>query len=428
VHTPPAVEHSHTEMRSVVGGFFYEGEKLKGLAGFYLYGCYFTQKLWGFPMEGKEPGTPRRLADVGVPIASFAQDAKGEPLVVGLDGGIYRVEASDAGAEVLPIPGRLSETGLFASTGEHRLEEGFLPYSVNAPAWRDGASARRYLALAEGEEKVQIQSTALGLSKEKREVLSAAAGLDRWRFPSGSAFVQTFSLGEKRVETQVMYKEGGEWRFLTYAWNESGEDAKLVPEGGADAVFEAGGEKRRWRFMGRADCAACHTQRSMFALGTTMAQLNRDYDYSELGGTVGNQLATLDRLGFFSKVLSTAAKPWPVFVDPRDEGADLDARARTYLHVNCAPCHRETGLGGRADFQFLHWLTLEETGAVGQRPLVGLPGIEDARIIAPGDPDRSEVCRRMATKEAGTMPLVGSVVVDEEGLDLLRRWIEGMPK
>ena len=43
------------------------------------------------------------------------------------------------------FPTRLSETGLFASTKDHRVAPGVLPYSVIAPQWTDGATKERFL-------------------------------------------------------------------------------------------------------------------------------------------------------------------------------------------------------------------------------------------------------------------------------------------
>ena len=112
--------------------------------------------------------------------------------------------------------------------------------------------------------------------------------------------------------------------------------------------------------------------------------------------------------------------------NPHDEAADLDARARTYLHMNCAHCHRESGLGGRAQFQLLKELALKETGTLNTRPLVGLRGAEDTRVIKPGNPDHSAIFRRMNVRGAGQMPLLDSAQKDEAGLKLIHEWISEM--
>ena len=112
-----------------------------------------------------------------------------------------------------------------------------------------------------------------------------------------------------------------------------------------------------------------------------------------------------------------------------DESVSLEDRARTYLHVNCAHCHRETGLGGRASFQLINWLPNDRTELINGRPLVGLPGVplEEAKLVAPGDPERSEIYRRIKASDIGKMPLWGNHhTVDEEGAEIVRQWIESL--
>jgi glucose/arabinose dehydrogenase len=45
--TPPLIEHSHAEFRSLTGGVVYHGRSLPELAGRYIYGDYSTGRIWG---------------------------------------------------------------------------------------------------------------------------------------------------------------------------------------------------------------------------------------------------------------------------------------------------------------------------------------------------------------------------------------------
>jgi hypothetical protein len=75
--------------------------------------------------------------------------------------------------------------------------------------------------------------------------------------------------------------------------------------------------------------------------------------------------------------------------------------------------------------------TLEPVGAttIQQRSKFPLPGDPSgsAYRIERGNPARSTVVFRMATRNPmRQMPPLGSKVVNEEGLDLIRRWISAM--
>ncbi|MEM7144273.1 MAG: PQQ-dependent sugar dehydrogenase [Verrucomicrobiota bacterium] len=440
-HTLPEVEHSHQEMRSVIGGLWYRGSKFPDLKNWYLYGCHFTRKVWGFPMDGDKPGTPIRIADTGGQIVSFAEDENNEVLVVTLDQGILSLEKAPEQQTLKPIPTLLSETGLFASTKNHEVAEGILPYEINAPAFWNGARRERFMGVSPSE-KIQVQLKPPGMNKIDDSELRTKVGVDRWKMPTGSVFFQTFFLGEgqneRRVETQVSLKDRGEWRFLTYKWNDDQTDAVLVAEDGENVTLTIPDSKNtghtlehEWRFPSRVECTACHTQRSMFVLGASMAQLNRDFDYRPWGGKKANQIETLHSLGFFFRNFRpNPANTPPSMANPHDKSQPLEERARTYLHVNCAHCHRETGLGGRANFQLLNWLHTADLGLIDERPLVGLPGIDpnQARLIAPGQPHRSEIYRRMATHGVGKMPMLGGTLIDEKGAHLIRQWIKSLDK
>ena len=412
VLTTPVWEHPHTEMRSVIGGYFYRGRQFPELRGRYLYGCYFTKKLWSLAWDAraKQASDPRRLADLDHAIVSFAEDAAGEIIVLTHDGPAYRLERAPP-TEPRPIPSTLSRTGLFRDTATLAPAGGVHPYEINAEAWADGAEVIRHFAVPPGDEGILARA---GENQQKS-----------WRMPDGSAFARTirFPTDGKpnafhRIETQVIHKDRGEWKFLTYRWRDDQSDADLVPETGETQPCQVGDLTLSHRFPSRAECAACHTQRSFFALAFSTEQLNR-----------GEQIERFVELGLFRPGQQPRPEQFSALADPHDAEATLNDRARSYLHINCAHCHRETGLGGRAQFQLLHWLDLADTGAIDARPLVGLPGIgDDGRVIAPGRPDLSEIVRRMEIRGPNQMPLIGSDRVDEAGMALIRQWISSLPE
>jgi hypothetical protein len=161
-----------------------------------------------------------------------------------------------------------------------------------------------------------------------------------------------------------------------------------------------------------------------YVLGPNTAQMNRTNDYG--GGVVANQLEVLDRLGMLTHPLGEQrVTELPRLADPHDASAPLADRARAYLQANCAHCHMKWG-GGNAYFYLTSTLTLEQTGAVDLLPQHSDLGIAGARVLVPGDPDRSLIARRMAMLGPHRMPRLASSVVDQDGVELIRKWIAGM--
>jgi putative heme-binding domain-containing protein len=70
---------------------------------------------------------------------------------------------------------------------------------------------------------------------------------------------------------------------------------------------------------------------------------------------------------------------------------------------------------------------LAQTETVDAKPSQGTFGIVDARILAPGAPDRSVLYYRIAKTGSGRMPRVGSQRVDEAAVKMMGDWIAQMP-
>jgi uncharacterized repeat protein (TIGR03806 family) len=430
---PPVVEHNHHEFRSLTGGYVYRGTRLPDLKGTYIYGDYDTGRVWGLRYDAKVKKVTdhRELTDTQLRIVAWGEDPDGELYAVDHQGGgLHRiVPAPPPPADAPKFPRKLSETGLFASTREYTPAPGVIPYSVNAELWSDGASKQRFMAIP-GDGKIDYDAMTYPQP--------APGALPGWRFPSGTVMVKTFSLGGRRLETRLLVGErvaGSEevgdqvWLGYTYLWNDDQTDAELIEAKGLDKAYtiadpKAPGGKREqvWHFPSRTECTLCHTMSAKYVLGVNTLQANRDHDY---GDCVANQLATFEHVGLFSQPLPEKPEKLPRLVDYRDANQDLDARARSYLHANCAHCHRKWG-GGNADFQFLFSLPLKDTGVVNVKPGHGDFELKDARLLAPGVPERSLVLYRMNKLGLGRMPHVASNVVDRDGVELVREWIEKM--
>lgn len=464
---PPAAEHPHSEARSLTGGVVYHGKKFSQLRGCYLYGDYSTGKIWAVRHDGKRVTYNEEIADTTLAITGFALDSQGELLVFDYrgdgEGGLYRLEPTPKNDAPSTFPRRLSESGLFAAGRGHEVVPGVVPYRVNSPLWSDGTYKERFFAVP-GVEPI------------------AYAPRKTWDFPEGTVLIKSFALettagdpkSRRWIETRFLTKQQNEWVGYSYEWNDEQTDAVLVEAKGRDREFAirdagaSGGERKHlWHYPSRAECMVCHSRAANFVLGASTAQLNCENDYA---GRRDNQLRTLAHIGLIkldaatelrdavtsaaaNRGLSTkdADQYWaslrkaskqrtpasdslpdlgvdllPRLVDPADDTASLESRARSYLHANCAHCHVAAG-GGNAQFDAAHWSTPAETRLFDARPVHSSFGLIDARLVAPGSPERSLLFHRMALRGRGQMPPVASALVDPVGVDVVRRWIRSLP-
>ena len=52
--------------------------------------------------------------------------------------------------------------------------------------------------------------------------------------------------------------------------------------------------------------------------------------------------------------------------------------------------------------------------------------LPDARVVAPGHPERSVLLHRLSIRGPGQMPQLATGIVDEEAVTLFREWISKM--
>src|SRR5262249_5671487 len=180
---------------------------------------------------------------------------------------------------------------------------------------------------------------------------------------------------------------------------------------------------QNYRFPSRAECTLCHTNAAKFALGVNTLQMNRDHDY---GGGGRKQLRAPEQKGGLTRPVAAPPGESARLGDHAGATRRLNQRARAYLHSNCSHCHMKWG-GGNAEFNLLATLDLKDTGLLTMRPTHGAFKLDDARLLAPGAPERSLIYHRMSITELGRMPHIGSRVVDQTALKLMHEWIKQLP-
>jgi mono/diheme cytochrome c family protein len=102
--------------------------------------------------------------------------------------------------------------------------------------------------------------------------------------------------------------------------------------------------------------------------------------------------------------------------------ANLQTRVKTYFEVNCAICHVADG-GGNSRMELGSKTPLAEAKVIDEVPEHETLGIPDARLIAPGAPERSVLFKRITRRGDKQMPPISTTRVDEEGAALIEKWI-----
>ncbi|MDG2375943.1 MAG: PQQ-dependent sugar dehydrogenase, partial [Woeseiaceae bacterium] len=329
--TDPVDEYSHDDGCAVIGGHVYRGSLLPSLTGKYIFADICTGKISAIDTSGQDT-VVETLLESGLAIRDFSELEDGELLIT--SGNEPRpmklVPANNSGTQADNFPMKLSKTGCFDPSDPTQVESGVIPFDVNAKLWSDGADKRRWMAVPDGS---QI------------EVLPDGD----WEFPVGTVLIKEFQWNGNPFETRLMVRhDDGGWAGYTYTWNASLTDADLVS---ADGLFRQIEGQLDWMYPSRSQCLQCHSAAAGRSLGPETAQLNGTMLYPS--GINSNQLETLEHIGMFSNGLGGVLNDLPALTDVRDIAATLSDRSRSYLHANCANCHRPNGPGEvPMDFRF----------------------------------------------------------------------------
>ena len=311
-------------------------------------------------------------------------------------------------------PASLADAQVFSDLGTQTPAAGVVPYEVNAPFWSDGATKVRFIRLPPGE---RIAFTSSG----------------PWSFPDQTLLIKNFYLDLVRgdpasrriIETRFLIKrvDAPGWDGYSYLWNEAGTDASLLADSTTvtyvidDPQDPVGFLLQDYYFPSRQDCDVCHTKGAGYVLGVHTAQLH--------AGAEQNQLHILAQQGLFAEELPADLSSLPRLPNPFEPSVSLDQRARSYLHVNCAPCHRPESVG-RTIIDLRYNTPLAATNTVGAFPTLGDLGELEALIITPGAPQHSTLYLRMLTLGTFRMPPLASSIIDERGADLIAEWVASL--
>ena len=297
---------------------------------------------------------------------------------------------------------QLSATGCVDPSNPTQPASGLIPYAPNAPFWSDGAVKERWIGLPDGQN------------------ITVRADGD-WDFPNGTVLMKNFRLDDRLIETRLFMRHpDGVWAGYTYEWNAQGNDATLV-RGGKQVTI--GGQT--WIYPSEAQCLAVSHEAAGGSLGLETRQLAFNITYPQTGRDA-HQLVTLNAINTLTPPIADPAAEIP-YPNPTGTAGTLAERARAYLHTNCSQCHRPGG-PTTSNMDLRYSTPLADTNACDAVPGHGDLGIANARLIAPGAPERSVMPARMNLRDnANAMPPVGlGARVDADGVELIRNWIDSL--
>ncbi|HKJ25281.1 MAG TPA: SO2930 family diheme c-type cytochrome [Myxococcota bacterium] len=311
----------------------------------------------------------------------------------------------------------LSDYNLFEA-GDPRgpARSGGLAYDLTTPLFSDYANKYRFVFVPPGE----------------------AASYDAdsvFDFPVGTIVSKTFAFdlpggGEDVVETRLLVRRASGWKALVYLWDGTGTSAAYTPEGAmVDVTFQHPDGNPRTIAYGVPDvnqCTGCHEGNAdaMNLIGPKARLLNRPIPSDPSGP---NQLEAWETAGILTGLpdLATVDR-LPVWNDPSD--GTLGERARAYLESNCAHCHRP---GGRAGFTSL-WLDIDTPEGFNlgfcKSPIAAGPGAGGLDFdVVPGSSAESILAFRLdSATPAIEMPELAKAIVHDEGVALVRAWIDSL--
>jgi uncharacterized repeat protein (TIGR03806 family) len=315
-------------------------------------------------------------------------------------------------------PAKLSDWNLFTGKlSALQPAKGVVPYQLNTPLFSDYSEKLRFVKLPPNT-SVQYQA---------ETVLS---------FPEGTMLIKNFyypsatdTTQRKLIETRLLINREGNWVPLTYVWSDDQSDAYLTLAGDEKEVSwkDANQSIHQVRYVvpNQNQCKGCHNvNESVQPIGPSVRQLNGTYAYAT--GTE-NQLSYWSNHGMLSQLPALSTIPaTPVWNDAST--GSLDARARAYLAINCAHCHRREGPAQTSGL-FLTELENNPTAiGINKTPVAAGKGSGGREYdIVPGNAEQSILYYRMLVDSPGErMPELGRTGGHREGLALIKNWINQM--
>lgn len=259
-------------------------------------------------------------------------------------------------------------------------------------------------------------------------------------FPIGAVLIKTFyydnvqpSNTTRILETRILIRKNDGWKAYDYIWNEEQTEAFLdIDENGVfiPITWKENNitKSATYKIPSQTECVTCHKINPTQSIGGEITipigpkpqNLNTDFNY---GTTTGNQIEHWKTIGYLGN--DTPADRIRSAVDWTDTSKSLEDRARSYIDINCAHCHRTGGHCDYVNMRLNYSNTDLQLAGVCMTPLFSnVPG---SHVITSGNANDSELIYRInSTQESEMMPIIGRSVVHEEGVLLIREWVNSL--
>lgn len=229
-------------------------------------------------------------------------------------------------------------------------------------------------------------------------------------FPDGTILVKTFyyyndkrdpAKGKKIIETRLEIKSNAKWNVSTYLWNEQQTDAVLITTGLNKTInwIDQQGEGKviSYHIPSSRECSTCHnSSETIIPIGPKLRNLNIEVTRN---ATAINQLKHLSNSGILDAADPTSI---PVLPGWQDTTYPLKERGRAYLDVNCAHCHNARGVAADSKLIFSYETSFGNTNIDGKKKAI------------------------VNKMKSGQMPRIGTSIVHDEGLELIREYINSL--
>jgi len=311
----------------------------------------------------------------------------------------------------------LSDYNFFENIEKQIPNENTIPYHIASPLFSDYTYKFRFVSMPDGK-------------------LAQYSHNKVFNFPIGTKIIKTFaypiddrdlSKGFQFLETRLLVKNESGWFPLSYIWNENQNDAELKYIGktiNAKWIDKSGIEQsNRYRVPNINQCGSCHNlNKVIMPIGPKGRNLDINFFYSDGEANQIDYWKEKEKLEYIPTNRKNPTAVWD------DVSEIIENRARAYLDINCAHCHREGGSAGNSGF----YLSLEEKNNTNlgfmKKPVAAGRGSGGLKyVITPGNSEESILLYRMASTDPGVMmPELSRNMKHKEAIPLIREWIDSI--